>query len=345
MEGLAIPTTSALCLMGSDDRVVRNGMEPCATVLRLSRCHIRFGHFEYLYYSRKHEELKQLADYSIERFYPNIKDSEQPYIEFFKAVLKRSASLVAKWQVYGFVHGVLNTDNMSILGETFDYGPYTFQDNFDPKYVSNKNDHQGRYAYANQPGIVQWNLSALAEALLPLIDLETLKALLEEFWPIYETEKLHVYRNRLGLIEDKNEDFALIEGLESIFLSCRVDVTRFFHRLTWAKSQEEACQQLSEIVSDEGMLKEWLSAYYARLESDKATYDEQRKRMKAANPKYILRNYMLEEAIKEAHVGNFALVNDLLAIARDPFAAHPDFERYAQEPPSWACAINLTCSS
>ncbi len=182
MQGLRIPTTRALCLVGSEERAMREGMmEPCATVLRVTQCHIRFGHFEYLYYTRQHEALKELADYALARFFPELLETDQPYLAMFTAVVQRSARLVAKWQAYGFVHAVLNTDNMSLIGETFDYGPYSFMDAYQPDLISNQNDHQGRYAFAQQPGIIHWNLSCLAQALVPLIDRDALIEVLNTY--------------------------------------------------------------------------------------------------------------------------------------------------------------------
>jgi serine/tyrosine/threonine adenylyltransferase len=345
MQGLGIPTTRALCLIGSDDYTRREGMEPCAMLLRVSRCHIRFGHFEYFYYHRLHDELKQLADYSIARYFPHLAEDENPYRSMYAQVMQDTADLVARWQAYGFVHGVLNTDNMSLLSETFDYGPYSFLDAYQPDYVSNQNDHQKRYAFKAQPGVVLWNLACLGQALLPLVERADLEAQLERFGGLYEAAELARYRERLGLSSAQEGDAVLVSDLKGLMAEQRVDMTRFFRALSWLDESDAALEAVLAVWPEPSKVTDWLLQYQSRLERDGGVGAERRARMLAVNPKYILRNYMNEEAIRAAHQGDFKPVNDLMALLRDPYAEQPEFERFAAEPPDWAGAICLTCSS
>lgn len=345
MHGLGVPTTRGLCLVGSEDYTMREGMEPCAMLLRVSRCHIRFGHFEHFYYRRMHDDLKRLADYCIERYFPDQAGEDQPYLAMFTRVVESTAALVAKWQAYGFVHGVLNTDNMSLLGETFDYGPYTFLDQYRPDYVSNQNDHQGRYQFRGQPGVVLWNLACLGQALLPLVGREDLEAQLQRFTALYEAFELARYRDRLGLAQIEGDDVALVELLKGRLAAQRIDPTRFFRRLCDFDGGDASIAALMALWPDPSQLTDWLLQYRERLERESASQAERRARMRTINPKYILRNYMAEESIRAAHQGDFRPVNELLTVLRRPFDELPEHERFAGEPPDWAGAICLTCSS
>lgn len=346
MAGLGIPTTRALCLLGSEDYTLRNGMEPCAQLLRVTPCHIRFGHFEFFFYSGRHEELGQLAQYCLERFYPECLGSESPVLAMYREILERTARLVASWQAYGFVHGVLNTDNMSILGETFDYGPYTFMDWYEPDHIANKNDYEGRYAFKQQPGIVQWNMAALAQSLLPLIEREALEAELERFMPLYQAAKLEFMRARLGLQRIDAEDAGLVERLESLWISCRMDHNRFLRLLSeWQPGDLAGREGLLALADNAPQMSAWLGEYEARIAKEAASVPIHRQQMRSVNPRYILRNYMAEEVIREAHQGDYRPLNDLLPLLRHPADEHPAQQRYADTPPDWAAAIHLTCSS
>lgn len=345
MQGLGIPTTRALCLVGSQQKVMREGMEPCAAVLRVTQCHIRFGHFECFYYSKRHDDLKLLADYCIERYFPEAKDSETPYLAMFDQIMERSAQMVALWQAYGFVHGVLNTDNMSIIGETFDYGPYTFLDQYVPEFISNHSDETGRYAFKQQPNIVGWNLAALAQSLLPLVDREAIQEMLDGFSDRYKRYRTQSIAARLGLLLVQGADSELIEDLLALFTANKVDLTRFYRTLCDFDGTEQSKHALFELVPDADLLNRWLERYQARLESEAASVPIRRQQMRSVNPKFVLRNYMAENAIREASVGNYEPVNQLLRLLRHPGDEHAELQVYADQPPSWASAINLTCSS
>jgi len=346
MQGLKIPTTRALSLVGSHEQVMREGMmEPCAAVLRVTRCHIRFGHFEWLYYTKRHDDLKLLADYAIERYFPQLQQADNPYAAMFTEVLERTARLVAQWQGYGFVHAVLNTDNMSLLGETFDYGPFSFMDQYDPNTISNHNDDRGRYAFGRQPAIVQWNLVCLGQALLPLVPKEYLEAELKRYPGLYRESVQALMLKRLGLMTVQEEDQALVDQLLALFTAQRVDMNRFFRCLSEFDDSEQSLVQLFELFSNPSELSDWLAGYRKRLDLEGLPDDERRAAMEAVNPRLILRNYMAEEAIRAAHKGDFDPVNELLAALRDPFTESEQLARYSEAPPEWAAGICLTCSS
>lgn len=346
MYGLNIPTTRALCLVGSGEMAMREGMmEPCAALLRVTQCHIRFGHFEYLYYSRQHEALKVLADYALERYFPEQLSKEKPYLEMFREVVCRSASLVAKWQAYGFVHAVLNTDNMSLIGETFDYGPYSFLDTYKPDLVSNHNDHQGRYAFVQQPAIVHWNLSCLAQALSPLIERDDLIAVLDTYPELYSLAELDEFRKRMGLQLEVQTDAKLVNDLTRLFTEEEVDMNRFFRKLSDFDGSEASLVSLMTLFRNPKALTPWLLAYEARLKTEPASLPIRRAQMRSVNPEFILRNYMAEEAIRSATEGDYGLINNLLKLLRKPTVEHPDYAHFADKPPEWAGGICLTCSS
>jgi uncharacterized protein YdiU (UPF0061 family) len=346
MAGLGIPTTRALCLLGSEEYTLREGMEPCAMLLRVTSSHIRFGHFEHFYYRGQHEDLRRLAHYCIDRYYPQLALAEQPVAEMFAEVVRRSAELVALWQTYGFVHGVLNTDNMSIIGETFDYGPFTFMDHYEPDHLANKNDHAGRYAFSRQPSIVLWNLAALAQALLPLVERARLEAELDRFEPLYAAAQLNRMRARLGLQTTRPEDADLIARLEAIWSEQRIDHTRFMRLLSqWQPGDARSRDALLALSAQPEAVVAWLRRYQLRLEQEAASTPIRQAQMRSVNPRFILRNYMAEEVIREAHQGDYRPLNALLPVLRHPGDQHDRFSGYAEAPPEWAEAIHLTCSS
>ncbi len=341
MYGLGIPTTRALCLLGSEEVTLRNGMEYCAQVLRVTPCHVRFGHFEYFYYSGQHADLKALADYVIERYYPDLQTKENAYLAMYQEVVKRSAKLVALWQSYGFVHGVLNTDNMSIIGESFDYGPFTFMDRYETDHTANKNDERGRYAFKNQPSIMQWNLAALAQALLPLIEREDLEAVLDSFGEQYYQFYYARMRARLGLQTEQPNDLLLIDEFLQRLERGRGDLNRFLYWLTDYTGGET----LDESAGNDSGISDWLKRFMERRASEAVSDPMCSVKSRAVNPLYILRNYMAEDAIRDAQEGDYRLVNQLLAMLRNPHEVYPALAEYAGTPPEWAASICLTCSS
>ncbi len=231
LHALGIPTSRALCVTASNTPVYRERRERGAMLIRLAQSHVRFGHFEYFYYTRQHDALRELVDQVIGWHYPDCLEHPEPYGSFFRQVLERTAAMIARWQAYGFCHGVMNTDNMSILGITFDFGPYAFLDDFDARFICNHSDDTGRYAFENQVPIAHWNLAALAQALTPLVQVEALRASMELFLPIYEAEWLDLMRRRLGFASARDEDKTLVQRLLRLMQGSAVDYTRFFREL------------------------------------------------------------------------------------------------------------------
>ena len=351
MQGLDIPTTQALCLVGSEEYTMREGMEPCAKVLRVTQCHIRFGHFEHFYHTHQHDSLKILADYCLERYFPKHKKQfpkhcAAAYLAMFKTIQDRSIAMVAKWQAYGFVHGVMNTDNMSILGETFDYGPYVFMDQYRPDFVSNHTDYEGRYSFKRQPDIMLWNLSCLAQALLPLIERDELVAVLDEYRDLYVKAYTQQMRLRLGWVSEQENDAALIDQLTQLATEQRIDLNRFLRDLcNFQPENDVTLHQCLSHFSHPVAATSWLVAYTQRTEQEEAGFRTRQQQMLSVNPCYLLRSYMLEEAIREANDGDYRLVNTLQSVVRNPFEAKDEYTRYAAQPPEWAGGISLSCSS
>ncbi|WP_028304958.1 protein adenylyltransferase SelO [Oceanospirillum maris] len=358
MAGLGIPTTEALCLVGSSDTVIRDGFpEPCATVLRVTPCHIRFGHFEHLYHSHRFNELQQLSQYVIDRYYPDCAKSDNPPLLLIRQIIQRSASLVAQWQAYGFVHGVMNTDNMSIIGETFDFGPFQFMDSYKADQVSNHSDHQSRYAFKRQPDIMLWNLFCLAQCFMPLVtgdgaeEAKTAQGLLEyelaEFSGYYKACYLNLMRQRLGLSVDPKQDQGdqqLIDELWRLLEAQQTDITLFFRLLSETPEKEQR-HKLAGITTQAKAFEIWLDRYHQRLLVENSDTALRLTAMQKVNPIYLLRNYMAQEAIERAYQGDMGRVNELLILLRDPFNKHKVLEQYVGPAPQWASGISLSCSS
>ncbi len=344
MHGLGIATTRALALIGSQEPVRRERMERGAIVLRMSPSWIRFGSFEYCYYNRKRapDNLRALAEYTIADSFPHLAGDPDRYFKMFAEVVADTARLIAQWQAVGFNHGVMNTDNMSIASLTIDYGPYAFLDDYDLDYICNHTDVEGRYSFGNQPYVAEWNLSKLMEALAPLVDTDRTTRVLFGFRKIYQREMMGLMRAKLGLVEKLDEDKALIEDLYVLMQAQPVDYTFFFRRLSHYGGDRE---EMLSLVQMRKPLEAWLDRYEMRLEKERIPRHERHRMMQKTNPKYVLKNYILQEAIDAAEQGDYRLVNDLLDIAHDPFAEHPAFEAYAGPTPLRHKNLRLSCSS
>lgn len=353
MAALGIPTTRALCLIGSAQAVYREQPEPGAMLVRLAQSHIRFGSFEYFYYSNQHDHLRRLADYVIRQHYPELVDVSRPYVTLLEKVIEQTASLIAQWQGVGFVHGVMNSDNMSIIGLTLDYGPFGFLDTYQQNYICNHSDHQGRYAFGEQPDIALFNLTCLAQALLPLLSddhdeaVAIARASLEQYSVHFITAYQAMLRAKLGLFDDRGADDVdlwrdLLQMMEG-----QVDYTRFFRALCDFDATAQADNRhLQRMFAEPERFAAWAGRYRQRLQQSAMADDERRRRMQAVNPKYILRNYLAEQAIRRAEDDNdLGEVERLLQVLRRPFAEQPEAETYAAAPPDWASGIQVSCSS
>ena len=344
LHALGIPSSRALCVTSSETAVYRERKEQGAMLMRLAPSHVRFGNFEYFYYTKQHDELKQLLDHVVESHYADCLEHPEPYHSFFREVLERTAEMVARWQAYGFCHGVMNTDNMSILGITFDFGPFAFLDDFDARFICNHSDDAGRYSYENQVPIAHWNLAALAQALSPFIAVEKLRETMDLFLPIYEAAWLDLMRNRLGLQTADESDKTLVQTLLKLMQGSAIDYTLFFRELGNSPA-EQALARLREDFVEIKAFDDWAASYRQRCEREGGDQPERQARMQAANPKYILRNYLAQQVIEAAEVGDYGPVRELHAVLSRPFDEQPGMERYAERPPEWGKHLEISCSS
>lgn len=347
MAALGIPTSRALCITGSDKYVMRETPETTAVVTRMAPSFVRFGSFEHWFYNNKMAELKTLADYVIERFYPELHDLPNPYQAFLTEVTKRTAHMVAQWQAVGFMHGVMNTDNMSILGLTIDYGPFGFMEAFDAGHICNHTDQQGRYAYRMQPQIAEWNCYALGQALLPLIgEVDATKAALETFQPVYAEKMDALLHAKLGLRTAQAEDAALFDAMFALLQANHADFTLFFRRLGDLQVGDAAADApLRDLFIDRPAFDAWAAIYRTRLQQENSQDAARRLAMHAVNPKYVLRNYLAQLAIEKAQNKDFSEVAKLLKILEKPFDEQPEHAAYADLPPDWAGQLEVSCSS
>ncbi|MEA1879343.1 MAG: YdiU family protein, partial [Campylobacterota bacterium] len=328
MQGLSIPTTLCLGLIGSDHDVRRDSIEKGAIVCRVSTSWVRFGTFEYYASCGMHEELEALANYVIDESFPHMSGKEDRYTRLFYDVVVVTARLMAQWMSVGFTHGVMNTDNMSIAGLTIDYGPYAFLDDFKHDFVCNHTDEQGRYSFENQPSVAKWNLERLMMALSPLTTIDKMQKALVMYDKIY-TRYYHYYMcKKLGLEGTVEGDPELIDDMFDMLELLHVDYTLFMRTLSCYEGDRT-------LLLGTGLYHEpmhvWLDRYDERIKTIDKT--ERKKQMLAANPKYVLKNYMLQEAIDAAEDGDFSVADDLFTIAKDPFSEHPKFERWAKATP------------
>ncbi|QOL52101.1 protein adenylyltransferase SelO [Massilia litorea] len=352
MAALGIPTTRALVVTGSNQRVMRENIETAAVVTRMAPSFVRFGSFEHWHYRDKPEELKTLADYVIDGFYPDLRGAANPYKELLAEVTRRTARMIAHWQSVGFMHGVMNTDNMSILGLTLDYGPFGFMEAFDVNHICNHTDQGGRYSYANQVAIGHWNCYALGNALLPLIGtVDEAQEALDVYMPAFEAKLDELLHAKLGLTTVLDGDRALFDSLFTIMQASHVDFTLLFRQLgdlqaDAPKDQPELHDApLRDLFIDRAAFDEWALRYRERLRAESSVDAERRAAMNRVNPKYVLRNYLAQQAIEQAQNGDYAGVRDLLAVLEHPFDEQPGKEHFAALPPDWAAHLEVSCSS
>ena len=367
MFHLGVPTTRSLSLSLSGDDVLRDVLydgnpayEKGAIVSRISPSFLRFGNYEIFAARKDVKNLKALVDYTIKHHFSHLgKPSKESYINFFKEVSERTLDMIIHWQRVGFVHGVMNTDNMSILGLTIDFGPYGWLEGFDFGWTPNTTDRQHkRYRYGNQPNIGLWNLYQLANALYPIIEeVAPLNAILEQYKVGFEAKSLQMMKSKLGLCTSDEEDIKLIQNLEDNLQLVETDMTIFFRKLNDFTDKNSGLQLIKESFYDfENISDEvinnwnlWFKKYDERLQIERVSSEERKEKMDAVNPKYVLRNYMSQLAIDEADKGNYALIDELFQLLKKPYSEQPENEKWFAKRPEWArnkvgCSM-LSCSS
>ncbi len=339
MAALGIPTTRALAAVITGENVFRETPLPGAVLTRVAASHIRVGTFQYFAVRGDTEAVRRLADHVIERHYPDLVGSERPYHSLLTAVITRQADLVARWLLIGFIHGVMNTDNTSISGETIDYGPCAFMDSYDPATVFSSIDELGRYAYANQPRIALWNLTRLAECLVPLFSDDQDKAIAEAqsalagFAERFNTTYKAGLRRKLGLFTEQDGDQALAQELLDAMARGRADFTLTFRRICEAAAEPTADQRVRELFTEPGLYDEWALRWRQRLNEEPQGATERRAAMELVNPAFIPRNHRVETVIKAAmDNGDYAPFETLLAVLSKPYEEQPGFAEYADPP-------------
>ncbi|QSX29830.1 YdiU family protein [Shewanella cyperi] len=347
---LGIPTTRALAVIGSELPVWRETLESGAITVRLARSHIRFGHFEYFCYSERgaKDKLLQLLNFTLAQHYPHLSQDMAGYRAWFFEVVRDTARMIAHWQAVGFAHGVMNTDNMSILGDSFDFGPFAFLDTFKEDFICNHSDPEGRYAFGQQPGVALWNLQRLAQALTPVLASDDLLAALNTYQDELVQAYLALMRAKLGWGADGSDeqdqrDLTLIGEFTQLLEANRLDYTQSFRRFAALDPNDPKPALRDDMINLQGF-DAWYQSYRDRVgqPADLAQWQRQRA---GTNPKYILRNYLAQEAIAAAEQGDNQPLQQLFELLKKPFDEQPDKEDYAKRPPDWGQGLIMSCSS
>lgn len=341
MHGLQISTTRVLALITGDDRVRRETIERSAIVARVFPSNLRFGHFELCYHFQKETELDALIDYTLENFFPGMTAEEM-----LREVVRRTATLIAHWQDVGFCHGVMNTDNMSVLGLTIDYGPYGFLEDTQLTYICNHSDHQGRYAYNEQPSIGMWNLERFMVCFLNRVPKEKLLAILNEYPDHFEKAYVGLARKKMGLLESRPDDYKLLIEALQMLSQLSIDYTFFWRQLaSYETNRVESLKEVWDYYGNRQELKDWLSRYDSRLKDETSQDSVRQERMKRNNPKYVLKNYIAQEVIEDVEKGSSTKLEQWLSVFYLPFDEHPEMEAYSRPTPPEHKNYVVSCSS
>lgn len=344
MYALGIPTTRSLAVVATGEPVYRETVQPGAVLTRVADSHIRVGTFQYIAKWGTVEELRALADYTIERHFPEIREDENPYHSLLKEVVKRQAALIAKWQLVGFIHGVMNTDNMALSGESIDYGPCAFMDTYDPATVFSSIDIHGRYAYGNQPRIAEWNLKMFAETLLPLINEDKEQSAIQaqealsSFHKLFYSSWFTGMRAKLGIFHEEQQDEAFVNELLAMMKKYGADYTNTFRAFTLDKPEDTALYGTEEFPP-------WQEKWLVRLGRQEESKAKALQLMKENNPAIIPRNHRVEEALEAGVNEDYSVMEGLLGALSNPFAYSPEQEEYAVLPVSSSCAYRTFCGT
>jgi uncharacterized protein YdiU (UPF0061 family) len=352
MHALGVPTTRSLAVVTTGEQVVREDLLPGAVLTRVAASHIRVGTFEYFAARDDREAVGQLLDYVIARHYPETRGAEVPALAVLQAVAQRQAALIADWMSVGFIHGVMNTDNMAISGETIDYGPCAFMDNYDTNTVFSSIDHAGRYAYGNQPAIAQWNLARLAETLLPLIDSDLGKAVelatevVKDFMPAFDSRLLTRMRGKVGLASEQTSDVELVRTLLATMQSAGADFTLTFRRLARCADDAANDASLLELFGSTPGIADWLRRWREHLANEPQNLAARAANMRRVNPAFIPRNHRVEAALEAASThGDFGPFHRLLNILEHPYDDQPGCGEFEQPPQPAERVLRTYCGT
>ena len=351
MHALGVPTTRSLAVVTTGEHVLRDELLPGAVLTRIAASHVRVGTFQYFAAQADQDALRVLLDYVITRHYPQAREAASPALALLEEVAQRQATLIAHWMLVGFIHGVMNTDNMALSGETIDYGPCAFMDQYDPHTVFSSIDHGGRYAYTNQPAIAQWNLVRFAETLLPLIDPDRERAIrlatevVQSFIDRFDSRVLAGMRRKLGLSTSLEGDAELIRDLLAAMQASRTDFTLAFRRLSLVAADPDEQPRVRELFLAPSDIDRWLQRWQERLAHEPQTPAERAAVMRAANPAFIPRNHRVEAALSSAERGDLAPFRDLLQVLQHPYEDQPHKSEYARPPEPAERVLQTFCGT
>ena len=338
MNNLNIPSTRAVALFISEEKVLRDSYESSAVLLRSSQSHIRFGHFEFFHYRNKSKQVKKLADYAIENYSLFNESAVEPYVNFFQTIVQKTAQMISKWQGVGFCHGVMNTDNFSILGETFDYGPFAFMESLNPEFICNTSDYEGRYRYSNQPYIGLWNCSALGEALKTLIPEAKIEEILKTYEQEFSSNLRKIYLEKLGLTEHQPGDDELIQDYLSLINNENLDYTQSFRSLVKIIQEED-------LIKGSDSLEKWKKRFLKRHEFEKSDLRDRLDMMKSINPHITPKNFQIQKVIDAVEKGNYEALHSFCDAFKNPFEENSKTQVFDEVPGENEANIRTSCSS